>query len=312
MMQAGADTMNTTKKTWWSLVFCLLLLIHSTADGLTVRFQKPAQSVVDYYLLLPDKYLTAGGNRQERLKSIKINDARNGYLRIEGAWEGYTEIALFKKPDRTDLIAVSDVHFGPGPEQRLYFLEYRNSLWTDRTQEVMPVISTAAIASAYRAKRRPADEDFGDDVPHIYLLPRIGTTVKIIIAPGMTERGITLLELKWRGGRFEADTPAASFAGRWLIEDDRISFSLELTETGNVIKGTYSYLTLPNAKRIREGSLEVVIRGGLAEISFETADYSRERGKATLTLSGTDIVWQITKFPEEESYLPAKATLQRQ
>lgn len=307
----GSDTMNTQAKTWWSLS-CLLLLICSQAEALYACIQQP-QSVVDYYLLLPDKYLTEGGSRQSRLKAIKINDARNGYLRVEGAWEGYTEIALFRKPDRAALIAVSDVHFGPGPEQRLRFLEYTNSRWTDRTREVMPEVSASAIAAAYRAKKRPVDEDFGDDVPHLYLLPRMGTTITVVVAPGFTQRGMTLMELRWKDGRFRSVEAGGgrAFAGRWLFEDERISFDLDLTETGNVIKGTYSYVTSPNAKRIREGSLEGVVNGNRAEVSFETADYSQERGKATLTRSGNFLVWKITKFPEEESYLPARATLRK-
>lgn len=312
MMQAGADTMNTTKKTWWSLASCLLLLIHSTADGIVAFVQKQPQSVIDYYLRLPSKYLTVGGNREQRLKAIKINDARNGYLRIEGDWEGFAEIALFKKPDRTYLIAVSDVQFGPGPDQRLYFLEYRNDQWTDRTREVLPAISNEAIAAAYMSKKAPGDEDFGQDVPHIYLLPRVGTTITIVTAPGLIERNITLLELKWTGSRFESVSPAASFAGKWLLEDGKISFDLDLTETGNVIKGTYSYVPLPNATRIREGRLQGTVKGNSAEVSFENADQSGERGKATITINEDRLDWKVTKFPEEESLLPARGTLKRQ
>ena len=273
--------------------------------------QRTPQSVLDYYLLLPLEHLTIGGSDDERLKAIKIRDVKNGYLRIEGDWEGHTEVALFRNPDRSALIAVSDVHFGPGPEQKLRFLQYANGRWIDKTEQVLPRISKEKIASAYRTKKGSEDDDFGDDVPHVYLLPRVGTSIAVVTAPGFTAVEFTLLELKWKNGRFEiADSvPVIAFKGRWTFEDKRVSFELTLEQSGNEIIGTYSYVTLPNAARVREGRIEGVMRGGIAEVYFENQEYELERGRAAITLSGANLIWKITEHPKGESFLPGEATL---
>ncbi|MEW6209666.1 MAG: hypothetical protein AB1631_14960 [Acidobacteriota bacterium] len=56
----------------------------ATLCALFIAVQQP-RDVLDYYLLLPDRYLTLGGGAQERDAAIKIRDIKNGYLRIEGA-----------------------------------------------------------------------------------------------------------------------------------------------------------------------------------------------------------------------------------
>lgn len=179
---------------------CALFIVGVASAG---GFQKQPRDVVDYYLLVPDRYLTLGGGAQERDTAIKIRDIKNGYLRIEGAWEGYTEIALFRNPDRSALIAVSNVSLGPGPEQKIYFLSYDGRAWIDRTKEVFARVPQSQIADLYKKKKSREDENYGEDVPHVYLLPRIGTTIKVATAPGFTAVEITLAELKWANGRFE-------------------------------------------------------------------------------------------------------------
>lgn len=298
------------KVTILSLLICVAGLIASAASA---PGQRTPQSVLDYYLLLPSEYLTIGGNKSERLKAIKIRDIKNGYLRIEGDWEGYTEVVLFRNPDRSALIAVSDVHFGPGPDQKLRFLQYASGRWIDKTVQVLPRISKDQIASAYRAKKGREDDNFGNDVPHVYLLPRIGTSIAIVTAPGFTAVEFALLELRWKNGKFESVNPApvTGFDGIWTFEDARVSFQLTLERNKNEITGTYSYVTLPNATRIREGRIEGVMRGGLIEIYFENQEYEWERGRATITASGAGLLWKMTERPKGESFLPVEATLMK-
>ncbi len=293
-----------------SFLICIICMLAFAMSTLT---ETVPQNVLDYYLLLPSEYLTIGGSADERLKAIKVKDVKNGYLRIEGDWEGHTEVALFRNSDRSALIAVSDVHFGPGPEQKMHFLQYLNGRWIDKTEQVLPRVSKEKIASAYLAKKGSEDDDFGDDVPHVYLLSRVGTTIAVVTAPGFTAVEFTLLELKWKNGRFEiADpAPATSFKGRWTFEDKQVSFELTLEQNENEIIGTYSYVTLPNAARIREGRIEGVVRGGLAEIYFENQEHEWERGRATITASGANLIWKITERPKGESFLPGEATLVR-
>lgn len=186
-----------------TVVCALFIVVVATSAG----FQQQPRDVVDYYLLLPARYLTLGGGAQERDTAIKIRDIKNGYLRIEGAWKGYTEIALFRNPDGSALIGVSNVSFGPGPDQRIYFLSYDGKTWIDKTKEVFARAPQSQIAAMYKKKKSREDKDYGQDVPHLYRLPRLGTTIKVVTTPGFTEVEITLAELNWENGRFEIVRP---------------------------------------------------------------------------------------------------------
>ena len=90
------------------IIFALAAVCALFIVAAATNFQKQPRDVVDYYLLLPDRYLLLSGGAQERDAAIKIRDIKNGYLRIEGAWKGYTEIALFRNPDQSAMIAVSN------------------------------------------------------------------------------------------------------------------------------------------------------------------------------------------------------------
>ncbi|MEW6209665.1 MAG: hypothetical protein AB1631_14955 [Acidobacteriota bacterium] len=112
-------------------------------------------------------------------------------------------MALFRNPDRSALVAVSNVSFGPGPDQKIYFLSYDGKKWIDKTREVFSRVPQSQLAAAYKKKKSRVDDDYGDDVPHLYLLPRLGTTIKVVTAPGFASAEITLAESKWAGGKFE-------------------------------------------------------------------------------------------------------------
>ena len=50
-----------------------------------------------------------------RKSLIKIEDIKNGYLRLESnEWKGWTEVALFKKADGSSLVGISQVECKPG------------------------------------------------------------------------------------------------------------------------------------------------------------------------------------------------------
>ena len=76
------------------------------------------KTVTDYFLAMPaDKYSKdiEGNeikNKSELIKFrkslIKIEDIKNGYLKLEGTWEGWVEIALFKKTDGSYVIAQAE------------------------------------------------------------------------------------------------------------------------------------------------------------------------------------------------------------
>src|SRR5947208_19871 len=124
-----------------------VVLILSLAVG--VIGQTQPKTVTDFYLTLPggingiegtqdsqlrgfeDDFFFYANERNEstsairtyRKSLIKIEDLKNGYLRLESnEWKGWVEIALFKKADGSDLIAISQVACGNGCQGGLIFL----------------------------------------------------------------------------------------------------------------------------------------------------------------------------------------------
>jgi len=164
--------------------------------------EQPAD-VMDYLRLLPAEYLFPEGVSLDREEAVRVKDVPNGYLRLEGTWEGFTEVALFRKADGSALIGVIRSECGPGCQQQVRFLEWGGAAWRDLTGEVLPEVTPAMLAAAYGAKKGPGDENFGQDVPAVYVLPRRGTTVRIQVQPEFSRREITLFELKWTRRRFE-------------------------------------------------------------------------------------------------------------
>ena len=67
------------------------------------------RTVMDYYLMLPDKYVPFAKNENRR-SLVKIKDIKNGYLKLEvDGWDGWAEIALFKKTDGSSIVAVQEM-----------------------------------------------------------------------------------------------------------------------------------------------------------------------------------------------------------
>ena len=169
--------------------------------------QAEPKTVTDFYLALPEtpseikgsskrfdddfSFAKSAGSRsktaivQHRKSLIKIADLKNGYLRLEGTWEGWAEIALFKKADGEYVVAFSQVGCGPGCSGRIIFLTYRDHTWKDVTDQVFPVNSIP-------------DEGY-------FKLPRVGTTIELICGDPSNEtcqEDKKLAEFKWNKTRF--------------------------------------------------------------------------------------------------------------
>jgi hypothetical protein len=79
--------------------------------------------VTDYFLAMPNAAYSrdASGTTIKgkakvdayRRSLIKIEDIKNGYLRLEGPWEGWAEIALFKRTGGGYIVAHAENGCGP-------------------------------------------------------------------------------------------------------------------------------------------------------------------------------------------------------
>ena len=172
--------------------------------------QKEPKTVTEFYLALPggiygiegiqdtdirgfeDDFLFYSNERNEsqsairkyRRSLIKVEDIKNGYLRLESAeWEGRVELALFKKADGTYLFAVSQVSCGPGCSGGMLFLTYKGGKWKNVTKQVFPYTFTE----------------------NYFKLPHIGTAIELVCGADGNEScrgGTTLSEFQWDGEKF--------------------------------------------------------------------------------------------------------------
>ncbi len=189
------------------VLFSLFLLFFSV----NVFAQKQTKTVTDFYLAMPsDVYSTdIEGNKitgkaaleKHRKSLIKTEDIKNGYLNLEGAWEGWAEIALFKKKDGSYLIAQAESGCGPACEGFIKFFTFKSGKWTNVTKQVFPNLSETQIKQAFITKKVDLEEN---GLSHYFVLPQQGTTVKM--ACNMCNNGdgehFTLMEFTWNGDKF--------------------------------------------------------------------------------------------------------------
>ena len=160
------------------------------------------KNVLEYYRLIPDEIFPAT-HVPDRDKAIVVKDIPNGYLRIEGEWEGFGEVALFRLQDpRRALIGVTRADCGPECTQIVRFMEYFADQWIDRTMAVLPEVSPAEITERYRKRKAPSDPDWGDEVPTLLLLPRRGTTLKLVVQPEFVKKEIVLFTFTFDRAQF--------------------------------------------------------------------------------------------------------------
>lgn len=162
-----------------SFTTMLMMLVCSLIfSGLASGQSASPQTVVDYYLLLPDKY-TYDVPRQHREELVNregriiAKDIKNGYLAISGdAGDPGITVALFKMPDGEYLIGVNVFN---EMSDDIYFLRYQKGRWSNITRSAIPDFNKA----------------------YEYKLPRYGTTIEV-----SNKAGKKLYDLVWSGGKF--------------------------------------------------------------------------------------------------------------
>ena len=167
---------------------------------LSTAVSTPApKTVLDYYLLLPEKYLKALGSSQDRLSLISLRDVKNGYLELSGGWEGDAHVVLWKSAAGQDLLGVSQTDCGPVCQQTLWFLTFKDGKWTNVTAKAFPTLSQKTMLNYYNEMKSTVDQAFttADELPFLYILPRYQTTIKLIINPTFASRPTTLTTFKF-------------------------------------------------------------------------------------------------------------------
>lgn len=180
----------------------VLLLVLTLLHVQFIYGQKPVKdslNVLDYYKLLVTNALDNDGMRA----TVIVEDSKNGYLRIEGAFEGYIEVALFRKKDRSPILVVSDTFCGPGCHSEVKAYIFQNKEAIEMTAETLPIIAESEVSAIYhRRKSKSDDEVEGNSIPLIYELPRFGRTINVKVDPIFAPSDITVFKLDFRNNKF--------------------------------------------------------------------------------------------------------------
>src|ERR1044072_6283250 len=153
----------------------------------SISVAQPPKTVLDYYLLLPEKYFEA--NKEQRVKWMldpgrgAVVDLKNGYIYAPGdGAQSSIYVCLFKRPHDLPLIAVKSYDSETQDYSHLDFYEYRNGSLVEVKKGVLPV---------------KLNENFK------YEMPRYGRTIEVT-----DQRGRKIYSLNWSGRRFVLEKPA--------------------------------------------------------------------------------------------------------
>ncbi len=166
------------------LYFVIALLVlfpsFSAAQSATPR------TVLDYYLLLPEKYFEA--NKEQRVKWMldpkrgAVVDIKNGYIYAPGdGAQTSIYVCLFKRPQSSPLIAVKSYPSDTDEFTYLNFYEYKDGALVEIKKGVIPVKINEELK---------------------YEMPRYGKSIVVT-----NRRGKRIYSLVWSGRRFALHTP---------------------------------------------------------------------------------------------------------
>ena len=159
----------------------LTLLAVLLFQSICAAQSSPPKTVLDYYLLLPEKYFEA--NEEQRVKWMldpgkgAVVDIKNGYIYAVGdGAQTPIYVCLFKRPQGFPLVAVKSHEPDSRDYTHLDFYEYKNGTLVEVKKGMLPV---------------KVNENFK------YEMPRYGTTIKV-----SDQRGRRIYSLNWAGRRF--------------------------------------------------------------------------------------------------------------
>lgn len=149
------------------------------------------EDMMDYYLNLPLEYLPDFFAWEERKEEdVLIQDEENYYLMAQSTYEysnGPVVLALFLRQDQGPLLALE--FRNQKNEEELYFLEYLEGQWIDRTEDYMPEIDWTYLQDYFEGEKEQLS----------FTLPRYGTEIGARFAE--TE----LFRLNWKKDHFEVE-----------------------------------------------------------------------------------------------------------
>lgn len=180
-----------------SFLLFVMLAAFQIAEAQKVKNDK--LNVLDYYKLAPDNALDSEAMQAK----VTIEDLKNGYLKIEGAFEGYIEVALFRKKDKSPILVISNTSCGPVCHSGVNAYTHKDGKMSDITDEILPRPSEPEINAIYNRKKKNGDDDYENyAVPLVYELPRFGQTITVKADQTFAPSDITIFKLDFKNDRF--------------------------------------------------------------------------------------------------------------
>jgi hypothetical protein len=126
----------------FAVLFSLGAINVSAQSAKPKKADKTPRNVVDFYLILPNKYAGnfSPATRQKYLKENGTIDTANGYLEVFSPKENEPRIyvAIFKRDEGGYLVSVASGSFASEKPFRYYFLDYDGKNWTEVSKKVLP------------------------------------------------------------------------------------------------------------------------------------------------------------------------------
>src|SRR6266496_901368 len=185
-------------KAWLGVVVFFLFTGSSSAQTLADRHSK---SILDYYLLLPHKYLAylTTDSQQAREAAIQIKNLDGGFLKSGVVTdEVSTTLVLFKRSDGSNLIAVENRSCPASCSSNLNLLLYANDQWVEVTHDVLPAIDGSAVEASLQRQyfSRPGEPNRQSQL--IYTLRKGGESFEV----NEHWSGMVLGEFDWANDAF--------------------------------------------------------------------------------------------------------------
>jgi len=166
---------------WFLIALLTVVLIQS----ISAAQSSGPKTVLDYYLLLPEKYFEA--SKEQRIKWMldggrgAIVDIKNGYIYAPGdGAQTSIYVSLFKRPQSSSLIAVKSHPPDTDEFTHLDFYEYKDGALVEVKTGVIPVKINQELK---------------------YVMPRYGKSIVVC-----NRRGKRIYTLVWSGRRFVLHT----------------------------------------------------------------------------------------------------------
>ena len=217
----------------------LIILIVAIGIG-SAQTGKDRRTVLDYYRLIPINTLNTIGAK------ITINDSKNGYLQVGGNYKGWSEVALFRREDRSAVIIVGDTLCFPGCVTSLYAFEFVGSKMVDVTEKLLPKrVEELKLAKSKGLLELPDWEKMIFKIE----LPRKGTTIKV-----NDPFDNLVYKLEWKDNKFSVKRTVLGF---YYVHPE--------TEFGAILEEKDARILVNDAKN---GYLKIDTKAAIYEVAL--------------------------------------------